>query len=100
VHLIHNGLAQDAYCILSGDWQSASGLNHGGPAIQIQKLAVKELASESWKIAFETTASRFVDRWPANLNMQFGLSPHESGEEEGASKILGAGELIYGPMVG
>jgi hypothetical protein len=99
-HLIHNGLAQDAYCVLSGDWASQSGLNHGDPAIQIEKLAIKELAAGSWKIGFQDLAGRFVERWPANLNMRFGLSPHESGEDEGDSKVMGAGELIYGPFIG
>lgn len=96
VHLRHLGLVEGAYCRVSGNWQSQSGLNNGNPAIEIQKLPINDLSKKSWKIAFLDIADKFIDRWPGSLNIQFGLSPHKSYVEEGiASEILGASEIIF-----
>ena len=99
VHLIHVGLSVGTYCRLNGTWQSKSGINKGNPAIEIEKLSINNLASRSWKISFQDLSDKFVDRWPGGLNISYGLSPHVSGEKEGDSQTLGAGELIYKPFI-
>lgn len=99
VHLVHVGLSVDSFCRLSGTWRPTSGLNSGNPAIEIEKLPVNELSAVSWKVSFEDLSDKFIDRWPGGLNISYGLSPHFSGEEEGDSEVLGAGELIYRPFL-
>lgn len=99
VHFVHIGLAEGSYCHLNGTWQSRSGINNGNPAIEIEKLPINDLALSSWKILFQDLSDNFVDRWPGGLNISFGLSPHVSGEKEGDSHLLGAGELIFKPFI-
>lgn len=100
VHLRHIGLQEGAFCRLSGVWQSESGINKNNPAIEIEKLSISELASKSWKILFQSSVDKFVERWPGSLNIKIGLSHHVSdAENETESLILGAGELIYKPFI-
>ena len=99
VHLRHIGLVEGAFCHLSGIWRLQSGLNKGNPAIEIEKLAINNLAKKSWKIKFQDSVDKFIDRWPGGLNIRYGLSPHHSiAEKPTKSKILGAGELIFKPI--
>lgn len=99
VHLLHIGMTVGSYCRMSGMWEFSSGLNKGAPAIKIDKLSINKLSTKSWITLFQDLSDRFVDRWPGGLNIKFGMSPHESGEEEGDSQLLGAGELIYKPFI-
>lgn len=101
VHFRHLGLLEESYCRVTGLWKSASSINKGLPAIELDKLSVVGMSKDSWKIAFLNLSDKFYARWPGNYHIQYGLAPHVSAysEEETESSILGAGELIYKPFI-
>ncbi|BDS10624.1 hypothetical protein [Aureispira anguillae] len=99
-HLVHLGVHGGSYCQLSGSWRKASAVNMGNPAVEIEKLAINKLAKESWVVLFFDLVDQFIDRWSGGLNLQFGIAPHVSAfEGDNESSILGAGELIFQPII-
>lgn len=99
-HLVHLGLQSGSYCQLSGIWKSSSTVNRGNPAVEIQRLAINKLAQKSWIVLLFDLVDQFINRWSGGLNIQFGIAPHVSAfEGDKESSILGAGELIFQPIV-
>jgi hypothetical protein len=89
------GLLEGAFCQCSGSWRKQSAINGGKPALEIQQLRIDELSERSWNVQLHDLSDRFIDWWPAGLNIAYGVSPHVSGGPDGGSKKLGAGELIF-----
>ncbi|WP_282170403.1 hypothetical protein [Ruegeria atlantica] len=97
-HLPHAGLTEGAYVRLNGTIQSSSDLNEDEPAVEIDRLALAELAKENWRIAFLRTAEPWYEVWRSNANMIWSIGPHLPQDEQ-EPIALGAADLIYPPFV-
>lgn len=97
-HLPHAGITQGAYIRLHGTVQSSSDLNEGEPAVEIDRLALAELAETCWRVAFLRSAEPWYEVWRSNANMIWSIGPHRPLDQQDVV-ALGAADLVYPPFV-
>jgi len=97
-HFPHAGITQGAYVRLNGTVQSGSELNEGAPAVEIDRLALAELAKTCWRIAFLRSAEPWYEVWRSNANMIWSIGPHRPLDQQDVV-ALGAADLVYPPLV-
>ncbi|WP_226647791.1 hypothetical protein [Microbulbifer variabilis] len=96
-HLPHAGVCQGAFCRLSGTYREHSSLLDGKAAVEVDTLALAEIAESSFEICFLRLASRWFHPWRSNTNLYWSLGAHKT--EEDSEATLGAGELLFTPLI-
>ncbi len=97
--LAHSGVTRGSFARVNGYFRTASVLDQGRPAIEVDKLALADLAKASWRIAFLRVADPWYQAWRNGINMTWSLGPHQVAALTAADASEGAGELIYPPFV-
>lgn len=97
LHLTHTGLTKGAFLRVNGVLRRSSVLNHGQPAVEIDRLSLTDLAKSSWVFAFLQAAAPWFQVWRNALNMYWSVGPHDPPSGESGNE--GAGELFYTPFI-
>jgi hypothetical protein len=97
--LAHTGVTRGSFARVNGFFRTASVLDQERPAIEVDKLALADLAKASWRIAFLRAADPWYQAWRNGINMTWSLGPHQVAALAAADASEGAGELIYPPFV-
>ncbi|WP_444922450.1 hypothetical protein ACJJID_09130 [Microbulbifer sp. CnH-101-G] len=96
-HLPHAGVCQGAFCRLSGTYRQHSSLFDGKAAVEVDTLALAEIAESSFEVSFLRLSSRWFHPWRSNSNLYWSLGAHKA--EEDTEATLGAAELLFTPLI-
>ena len=92
------GVEKGAYLIVHGEVHHNLEYKDNGLAIHIDKLSLRDLKPDSWKLSLLDSAKAFYMAWYNGLNISWSLSPHRLIRSERKVESMGAAELVYSPL--
>jgi hypothetical protein len=98
VHLPHAGVTEGAYLQLHGAVRASSPLLEGRPGVEIDVLALAELAERSWLVRLLRLGEPWAEVWRNGAHVQWSLGAHSADDDESPAANRGAAELVFTPF--
>ncbi len=98
-HLFHIGVTKGSFCRATGVYRVQSKLFADKPLVEIERRALAEERTTSWRLGFLVDAQRWFRLYPNGEHLSWACGPQRRPRAPGDLTFEGAGELIYPPFV-